>query len=133
VATVRRRLRRSSAWPRLQEALSRTLERPGAIGLAMTISLVVQSTFVLTNIWLASEVGVTVALAPWFLAWTGAKLSAVMPISLGGIGVREATLVSILAAYGAPTDRVLAVGILWEGALAIGSTSGFVATHVMRR
>jgi uncharacterized membrane protein YbhN (UPF0104 family) len=108
-------------------------EAPGAIALAMMISLGVQSTFVLTNVWLASEMGLTMALAPWFLAWTAAKLSAIVPISLGGIGVREATLVSILAAYGAPTDRALAVGLLWEGALVVGSAGGFIATQVTRR
>ena len=132
VAAVRRRVRRAGASTRVREAISAVLERPGAIALAMTISLSVQSTFVLTNVWLASEVDMRLALAPWFLAWTGSKLSAVAPISLGGIGVREATLVSILAAYGAPPDRALAVGLLWEGALVVGSTSGFLATQLTR-
>lgn len=133
VVAVRRRLRRSGAGPRLREALSGILERPGAIGLAMGISLFVQCVFVLTNAWLASAIGLAMPLAPWFLAWTGAKLSAIAPLSLGGIGVREATLVSILAAYGAPSDKALAVGILWEGALVVGSTGGFLATQMTRR
>jgi hypothetical protein len=73
------------------------------------------------------------ALARWFLAWTGAKLSAVLPISLGGLGVREATLVSVLAVYGAPADRVLAAGILWQGGIVVGSASGFLVTEMLRR
>jgi uncharacterized membrane protein YbhN (UPF0104 family) len=133
VVVARRRLRGSGARPRLQQALSGILARPGAIGIAMAISLFVQSVFVLTNVWLASQIGLSVPIAPWFLAWTGAKLSAIAPISLGGIGVREATLVSILAAYGAPGDKALAVGILWEGALVVGSAGGFLATQLSRR
>jgi uncharacterized membrane protein YbhN (UPF0104 family) len=129
----RRRLRRTRAWPRVREAFSGILEHPWAIGLALAISLGVQSTFVFTNVWLASEVGLTMALAPWFLAWTAAKLGALLPISLGGIGVREATLVSVLAAYGAPADAVLATGLLWEGAMVVGSVGGFIATQVSKR
>jgi uncharacterized membrane protein YbhN (UPF0104 family) len=133
VVVVRRRLRRSGARPRLQEAIAGILERPGAIGLAITISLSVQCVFVLTNVWLASEIGLRMPIAPWFLAWTGSKLSAIAPISLGGIGVREATLVTILAAYGAPADKALAVGILWEAAIVAGAAGGFLTTQLMRR
>jgi len=129
----RRRLRRTAAWPRVREAFTAIFDRPAAIALALAISLGVQSTFVLTNVWLASQMGVRMALAPWFLAWTAAKLGAVLPISLGGIGVREATLVSVLAAYGAPADAVLATGLLWEGALVAGSLGGFIATQAAHR
>jgi glycosyltransferase 2 family protein len=130
---IRRWLRRTGAWSHVQETSTGILARPGAVGLAAGLSLSVQTTFVLTNVWLASEVGVTTAVAPWFLAWTVAKLSALLPISLGGIGVREAALVSVLAAYGAPADRVLAAGILWQGALIAGSAGGFLGTQLLRR
>ena len=61
------------------------------------------------------QVGVTTGLAAWFVAWPLSKLIAVLPISLGGIGVREAALVSLLAPYGAPREAVLASGILVAG------------------
>lgn len=130
---VRRRIRRTGTLPRLQAALSGIFERPAALVGAMLISLGVQSLFVLTNAWLGSEVGLTMAIAPWFLAWTAARLAAVAPISVGGIGVREATLVSVLAAYGAAPDRALAVGLLWEGAIVVGGAGGFVVTQAARR
>lgn len=107
--------------------------RPHAFVMAACVSLAVQSAFVLTNVWLASHVGLVMPVAPWFLAWTAAKLSAVLPISLGGIGVREATLVSVLAAYGAPADAVLATGILWQAAIIAGSLTGFLVMQAMRR
>jgi uncharacterized membrane protein YbhN (UPF0104 family) len=127
------RLKRANAQASVREALAHTLARPWALAGAAFISLSVQSVFVLTNVWLASEVGVRIALAPWFLAWTASKLTVVLPISLGGLGVREATLVTVLAAYGAPADRVLATGVLWQGAIIAGSTSGFVATQMLRK
>jgi glycosyltransferase 2 family protein len=133
VAVGRRRLQRTRAWPAVGDACAGLLTRPGALGLALVMSLLVQITFVLTNVWLASEVGVRLALAPWFLGWAGSKLSALLPISLGGLGVRDATLVSILAAYGAPPEGALAVGLLWEGAIVAGTVSGFLLTQVGRR
>jgi uncharacterized membrane protein YbhN (UPF0104 family) len=126
-------LRRRPAALRMREAWSDMRRRPGAVLLAALISAGVQAVFVLTNVRLAAEVGLQTALSPWFLGWTASKLSAILPISLGGIGVREATLVSVLGAYGAPADGVLATGLLWEGAIVVGSLGGFLALQFTRR
>jgi uncharacterized membrane protein YbhN (UPF0104 family) len=101
--------------------------------LAAVISASVQIVFVLANVWLAHEAGALTALGPWFLAWSAAKLGAILPISLGGIGVREAALVAVLGAYGASGDAVLATGLLWEAAIVAGSLGGFLTTQVFRR
>ena len=102
-----------------------------ALAGAVAISLIVQSTFVLTNVWLARQVGVTTGLAPWFVAWPMSKLIAVLPISLGGIGVREAALVSLLAPYGAPRDAVFASGILWQAVLTVTGLVGLLVTQML--
>jgi glycosyltransferase 2 family protein len=96
---------------------------------AVVISLSVQAAFVLTNAWLARDVGVTTGLAAWFVAWPLSKLIAVLPVSLGGIGVREAALVSLLAPYGAPSDAVLASGFLWQTVLIVSGLLGLMATQ----
>jgi uncharacterized membrane protein YbhN (UPF0104 family) len=126
-------IRRTRAGAGLRAAAADIARRPGAVLLAVVMSATVQSTFVLMNVRLASDMGVSVGLAPWFLAWTASKVSAVLPISLGGIGVREATLVSVLGAYGAPHDAALATGLLWDGALVVGSLGGFVLVQTLRR
>jgi glycosyltransferase 2 family protein len=72
-------------------------------------------------------------LAPWFVAWPLSKLIAVLPISLGGIGVREATLVSLLAPYGAPRAAVLASGILWQAVVTVTGLTGFLVTQMLPR
>jgi uncharacterized membrane protein YbhN (UPF0104 family) len=99
------------------------------VAAAGAISLIVQTTFVLINVWLGWHVGVDLGIAPWFVAWPLAKLVGVMPISLGGVGVREAALVSLLAPYGAPPEAVLAAGILWHAVFAVGALSGLVVTQ----
>ena len=125
------RFRRASAG--LREVWSTIAARRAALAGAVTISLVVQSAFVITNVWLAEQVGVTTAVAAWFVAWPLSKLIAVLPISLGGIGVREAALVSLLGFYGAPNEAVLASGILWQAVLIVTGVVGLIITQLLPR
>lgn len=113
----------------LADALITIRARRQAILGVVAISLAIQASFVLTNAWLAREVGVTTGLAAWFVAWPLSKLIAVLPISLGGIGVREAALVSFLVPYGAPSDAVVASGILWQTILTVSGLIGLIATQ----
>jgi uncharacterized membrane protein YbhN (UPF0104 family) len=99
------------------QLLGEVRARLGAIAFAFGITTVVQSAFVMSNVWMAGALGVQVGLAPWFIAWPLSKLISILPISLGGIGVREAALVSLLAPYGAASANVLASGLLWQGVL----------------
>jgi uncharacterized membrane protein YbhN (UPF0104 family) len=121
-------LMRLGLWRHIEQARMELRNRSSAIVGAMAIALLVQPAFVLTNVWLAREVGVTVGVAAWFVAWPASKLTAILPISLGGIGVREAALVALLAPYGAPTNGVMATGILWESVLVVGAIVGLIAT-----
>lgn len=91
--------------------------RMGALAAAVIVTAVVQSAFVMTNVWMAADLGLDIGLAPWFVAWPLSKIIAILPISLGGIGVREAALVSLLAPFGAPSALVFASGLLWQGVL----------------
>jgi uncharacterized membrane protein YbhN (UPF0104 family) len=107
--------------------------RRASMASAIAISFFVQSAFVLTNAILAREAGVTTGLAAWFVGWPASKLVAVLPISLGGIGVREAALVTLMAPYGAPREDVLATGILWQGVLTVSGLGGLIVTQWLRR
>jgi uncharacterized membrane protein YbhN (UPF0104 family) len=117
----------------ITEAWTEMTTRRSAVGGAMLISLVVQSAFVMTNVWLARQVGVTTGLGAWFVAWPLSKLIAILPFSLGGIGVREAALVSLMALYGAPREAVLASGILWQAILLITGLVGLLVTQMWPR
>ena len=107
--------------------------RPAALVAAATLSLIVQTSFVLTSAWLGRGVGVGTAVSIWFVAWPLSKLVAVLPVSLGGIGVREAALVSLMAPYGAPREAVLAAGLLWQSVLIVSGIVGFIVTQLVRR
>jgi uncharacterized membrane protein YbhN (UPF0104 family) len=123
--------RRTVLAGRIFEAWARLHARRSAVAGAAAISVVVQSAFVMTNVWLARQVGVATPLTAWFVAWPLSKLIAVLPISLGGIGVREAALVSLLTPYGAPREAVLASGILWQAVLIVTGLTGLLITQML--
>ncbi len=98
---------------------------------AATVTAVVQSAFVMVNVWMADDLGLAIGTAPWFVAWPLSKIISILPISLGGIGVREAALVSLLAPYGAPSALVFASGLLWQGVLITSGLLGLALGHAI--
>jgi len=57
----------------------------------------------------------------------------VLPLTQGGIGVREAALVALLAPFGAPIHLVLAAGLMWEAVIIVGGLiAGAVALPLRR-
>ena len=78
------------------------------------LSLAIQSIFVGLNILIAEAMGIGAPFYLWFFAWPLAKLIALVPVSLGGIGVREAALVTILLPFGVDSTLVVAQGLSWQ-------------------
>src|SRR6266478_4221942 len=93
----------------------------------------VQGTYIVLTALLAISCGLALPLRVWLFAWPLAKMAAVLPITQGGIGVREAALVLLLAPFGAPAARVLATGIVWEGVIIAGGLLAGLAALLLRR
>lgn len=119
--------RRPAAGPlgRAASAATLLLSRPHVAAAAFALSVIVQGLFVVLNARLGSYTGAGVSLPAWLLAWPLAKLVALVPVSLGGIGVREAALVGFLRPFGAPPGAVVAAGLLWQTVLATGGLVGW--------
>ena len=113
---------------RLREAVDALARRPAAAAAALAISLAVQASYVALNAWLGRIVGIEVPLAAWYLLWPLAKLVALIPISLGGIGLREAALAGLLAPLGVPPPLAVAQGLVWDSiTIATGLAAGGVS------
>jgi len=69
----------------------------------------------------------------WLFAWPLAKLAAVLPLTQGGMGVREAALVALLAPFGASGALVLASGLVWEGVIVAGGLISGLFTLILRQ
>ena len=93
----------------------------------------VQSTYILLTALVGISCGLFLPLRVWLFAWPLAKMAAVMPITQGGIGVREAALVLLLVPFGAPAARVLVTGIVWEGVIIAGGLLAGLTALLLRR
>jgi uncharacterized membrane protein YbhN (UPF0104 family) len=126
-------LRRPLArWPhRLRRRVGRSLvalrylrRAPGAALLAALGALTMQGGFVLLNAWIGHAIGIRVPLGVWFLAWPLAKLAGLLPISLGGLAVRDATLGALLAPAGVPLALGVVASLIWQSVLIAGGLLG---------
>ncbi len=112
---------------RLRLALWRVIRNYRLAIFALVLSLCIQSCFVLLNAFLASDIGIMMPLGVWFFAWPLAKLTALVPISLGGLGVQELALTSLLKPFGVTPSQALAQALLWRGVfVATGLAGGFI-------
>jgi uncharacterized protein (TIRG00374 family) len=93
---------------------------PAIALMAFCLSIAIQGGFVLLNVMLARSMGIDAPLVIWLFAWPLAKLIALAPISLGGIGVREVAIAGLMAPFGIDAATVVAQSLSWEVVL-IGS------------
>jgi len=125
--SLRRRL------ARLRQALRAVKSRPLNLIAGWIMGTLIQFTFLVLTALLAISCGLTLPLRVWLFAWPLAKLAAVLPLTQGGMGVREAALVALLAPFGAPGALVLAAGLVWEGVIVAGGLISGLFTLVLRQ
>jgi glycosyltransferase 2 family protein len=113
-----RRMRRPIGRARL--AARRLARMPGVLAVTLAAGLAIQSGFVLLNVWIGRDLELGVPLAGWYVAWPLAKLAGLLPVSLGGLGVRDATFGSLLAGFGAPLAAAVVVSFVWQSVLIAG-------------
>jgi uncharacterized membrane protein YbhN (UPF0104 family) len=117
----------------LRHAIRAVSRRPWRLVFGWLLGTSVQGTYVLLTALLGITCGLDLPLRVWLFAWPLAKIAAVMPITQGGIGVREAALVVLLAPFGAPASQVLATGIVWEGVIITAGLLAGLTAFLLRR
>jgi hypothetical protein len=125
------RMRRRFA--RMRIAARSMAHRPGTVLAALILALSAQIVFILLNMALAEACGLHLPFRVWLFAWPLAKLSAAIPITQGGIGVREAALAALLLPFGAPAVLSVAAGIAWEAVVIGGGLVAGLTSFVMTR
>jgi uncharacterized membrane protein YbhN (UPF0104 family) len=107
-------------------SIIRTLyTRPGPALWSLLLALVVQSSFVSLNFFLGGAMGISIPFAVWLIAWPLAKIVALLPVSLGGLGVREAALATFLAPFAVTGTLAIAEALVWQSILfAFGLLAG---------
>jgi uncharacterized membrane protein YbhN (UPF0104 family) len=96
--------------------------------ISFALGIMIQMSLVALSATIANACGLHVQFRAWLLVWPLAKLLALVPLTLGGLGIREAGLVALLAPFGVSATLAVAAGLAWEsivigGGLGAGLTS----------
>jgi glycosyltransferase 2 family protein len=118
---------------RLRHALRSVSRQPQVLLLGWLAATFVQACFLVLTSRLAAYCGLVLPLRVWFFAWPLAKIAALLPLTQGGIGVREAALVGLLAPFGASGPLVLAAGLIWEGIIIAGGLIAGATAFLLSR
>lgn len=99
--------------------------RWGMITATMVMSLGVQVGCAIVNLLAARAIGITEAgLADYLVFIPAIGLISMIPISVGGTGLREASYILMFSSVGVGRPQALALSILWLGVIAITSLPG---------
>lgn len=123
------RIRR--ALVRLRNAAHAFRRQPQYVAASGCLALVVQGSFIWLTAQVAAASGLHLPFRAWLFAWPLAKISALIPLTQGGIGVREAALAALLVPFGARAVLTVAVGLVWEGVIITGGLIGGLAAFVL--
>jgi len=88
-------------------------QRPSLIAKAVGWSFVVQMGGAISVGLMARALGVDQPVSLWFAVVPMVALVMVLPISIGGFGVRENALTFLLSEQGVPGEKAVAVALLW--------------------
>jgi glycosyltransferase 2 family protein len=125
------RMRRG--FVRLRQAARSMAREPQYVLLALSLGVAVQTSFVLLTAVIAAGCGLYLPLRVWLFAWSLAKISSVLPVSQGGIGVRELALAALAAPFGAPPALTVAVGLAWEAIILVGGLLAGLLSFLLGR
>lgn len=89
--------------------------RPRSLIAAVALGIAVQLTYVVAWIALAWALGLALPLWSFLLTVPLVSLSAMAPITLSGVGVREGAWILLLKPYGIPAADALALSLLYFG------------------
>lgn len=88
-------------------------QRPSLIAKAVGWSFIVQMGGAISVALSARAIGVEQPLSLWFSVVPLVALAMVLPISIGGFGVRENAMALLLTEQGVPREKAVAVALLW--------------------
>ena len=121
---------------RIAEAVHTYLSHPWIVAQVFAISIGHQVMTAGVYYLLGLGLGATVAPLDYLVIVPLVFVAATLPVSIGGLGVREAAAVSLFAAAGMSPDHAGALAFLYLGVLLLSSAPGlylFLTTHDFRR
>ena len=118
----------------VRQAIRATAGNYRALVGAFALGMLLQSSLVVLNYWLGIVIGISIPLYVWLFVWPLAKISGLLPVTQGGIGVREAAQAALFAPFGVSAVKAVATGLVFEVVIITGGLlGGGVAWFLGRR
>lgn len=108
----------------LRQAIRATTGNAWALGVALVLGALLQSLLVVLNYGLGRVIGIDIPLYVWLFVWPLAKISGLLPVTQGGIGVREAAQAALFAPFGVSAVKAVATGLVFEVVIIVGGLLG---------
>lgn len=103
-----------------RRALRAYLDKPDRVAIGFLACMGIQGSFVLVNAAIGRALGIDLGLGVWFLVWPLAKLVAMLPVSLGGLGVREFAFAALVSPFAVAAEVAVAQSLIWQSVLIAG-------------
>jgi uncharacterized protein (TIRG00374 family) len=117
----------------IRRAVRTTASRPSRLVVALLLGMALQSLLVVLNWRLGVAIGIDIPLYVWFFVWPLAKISGLLPVTQGGIGVREAAQAALFAPFGVSAVMAVATGLVFEVVIISGGLLGGVLALLLGR
>jgi hypothetical protein len=115
-------------------AIRSLVNRPFRVLFALGLALILQTGHVVMILWLGRLAMIQQAtFLMWLFVWPLAKLAAMVPLTQGGIGVREAILGVLFVPLGVSIEKAVATGLIFQAIVISGNLlSGLLAVLIGR-
>ena len=117
----------------VRRAVRATAAKPSRLVTALLLGMLLQSLLVVLNWALGIAIGIDIPLYVWFFVWPLAKISGLLPVTQGGIGVREAAQAALFAPFGVSAVMAVATGLVFEVVIISGGLAGGAISWVLGR
>jgi uncharacterized protein (TIRG00374 family) len=117
----------------LRRAARTMANQPGVVVAAFAMGVVLQTSLVFLTAWLGRLCGIDAPIQVWLFVWPLAKISALTPLTQGGLGVREAAQAALFAPFGVPASLAVAVSLVFQGVIISGGLLGGLLSFLLGR
>ncbi|HSK18837.1 MAG TPA: lysylphosphatidylglycerol synthase transmembrane domain-containing protein [Longimicrobiales bacterium] len=118
---------------RVRIAFRSLSSRPRAQAGAFLLGMVLQTLQIVLNAWLAGMAGLDAPFQVWLLVWPLAKIAATLPLTQGGLGVREAALAALFAPFGVAAALAVAASLVFQVVVISGGLIGGLVSMSLGR
>lgn len=139
-----RLIHHAGVWtPRLRHIAAKALlflgawrdyaQSPWRLALSLIFGVIFQLLAVGIYLLLAINMGIDIAATHWMWIAGVTAIAVLLPLSIGGIGLREGVLVAMLAQFGIPGEIAFALSLGVFGILLLVAVAGWIADITDRR